>query len=319
MGLPTASDVHVDAVLTNISVAYQQNEPSVADQVFPMVKVNKQSDKYFIYDMADWNRSNMQLRQPGTESAGAGWRVSTDTYFCDIYALHKDIDDAQRSNADIPLDLDRDAVAFLQNQNKIKRDIEWASAFFTTSVWTGSTTAGDITPGTLWSAANSTPVANVRAQRRSVRLKTGSYPNVMVMGSEVWDALCDNSDIRDRIKYVQRDIITEDLVAALFQVKKIIVADLMQVTSAEGASTTTTAAVFGKHALLLHVPDRPGLNTPAAGYTFEWNGQAGSIGGQRILSFRMPALKSDRIEIETCFDHKQVGANLGVFFASCVS
>ncbi len=317
--LPTASDVHVDAILTNLSVRYQQEMPGIADQVFPRVSVAKQSDKYYIYDLADWNRVSMQVRQPGSESAGAGWRLSTDTYFCDIFALHKDIDDAARANQDQPLDLDRDAVMFLNQQAMLKRDTAWATDYFTTGIWTGSTTGTDITPGTLWSAANSTPVKDIRAQRRSIRLKTGQMPNTIVMGGEVWDALCDNADIRDRIKYTQRDVVTEDIVAQLFQVKKVIVADLMQVTSNEGAGTTTTAAVFGKHLLLCHVPERPGLNIPAAGYTFEWSGQAGSIGGQRIMTFRMPQLKSDRVEIEACFDQKAVGAQLGVFFSSCVA
>ena len=319
MPLPTGSDVHVDSILTNISVAYQQSEPCVADQVFPLVSVQKQSDKYFIYSLADFNRSMMEKRAPGTESAGAGWRVATDNYFCDVYALHKDVDDQTRANTDRPLDCDRDAVIFLQDQNKLKRDIEFATDWFTTSKWTGTTTGSDITPGTLWSAANSTPVKDIRAQRRSIRLKTGRMPNTVVMGGEVWDALCDNADIRDRIKYTQRDVVTEEIVAQLLQVKRVIVADTMKVTSGEGASTTTTAAVFGKHLLLCFVPDRPGLNVPAAGYTFEWNGLFGLVGGQRITRFRMEHLKSDRVEIETHFDQKQIGADLGAFFASCVS
>lgn len=46
---PTASDVHIDKPLTNISVAYIQNTNEfIADKVFPTVPVDKQTDKYFV-------------------------------------------------------------------------------------------------------------------------------------------------------------------------------------------------------------------------------------------------------------------------------
>lgn len=320
MPLPTASDMHVDRVLTNLSVAYDQEVMPISSMVFPRIPVTRQSDKYFVYDLADWNRPQMELRAPGTESAGAGWRVSNDTYYADVYALHKDIDDQTRNNVDDPLDLERDAVMFLKKQNALKQEYAWASEFFAASKWTGSTTGGDITPSTLWSASNSTPIKDVRAQARSIKLKTGYLPNTMVIGGELWDALCDNADIIDRIKYTARGVITEDMVAPLFRVDRIIVAETMYVTSNEGATTTTTAAMYGKHALLCYVPKgNRTLQTPAAGYTFDWTGQAGSVGGSRVLKFRMDPIKSDRVEIESAWDMKQIGATLGAFFLSAAA
>ena len=57
MPQPTQSQVHVDAILTNISVAYlQRAENFIADKVFPVVPVDKQSDKFFTYDKNDWLR-----------------------------------------------------------------------------------------------------------------------------------------------------------------------------------------------------------------------------------------------------------------------
>ena len=53
MPSPTLHDLHVDQLLTNISIKYM-NQPSayVADQVFPLVQVNKQSNKYPVYSKA---------------------------------------------------------------------------------------------------------------------------------------------------------------------------------------------------------------------------------------------------------------------------
>ncbi len=49
MPQPTREDVHVDAVLTNISIAFiQAAENFIASRVFPIIVVDKQSDKYFV-------------------------------------------------------------------------------------------------------------------------------------------------------------------------------------------------------------------------------------------------------------------------------
>lgn len=316
MALPTASDVHYNQTLTNFGVGYAPEVKPIADMMFPPLNVVKQSDRYLIYSIADWNRSQMEMRAPGTETAGGGWRLSDDTYYADVFGLHKDIDDQTRSNEDEPLNLEQDAVRWLMKQAALKREYAWATEHFTTGLWTGSTTGSDITPSTLWDASGSTPVKDVRAQARSMKLKTGYKPNTFLIGGEAWDALCDNSDIIDRIKYTQRGMVTEDIVAALFDVEKVIVGDTMHVTSKEGAASTVTAAMYGKHALLAYVPKTLTKSTPAAGVTFRWNGLRGMVGGDRIKNFRMEALSSDRIEIESAFDQKQTGPQLGVFFAS---
>ena len=80
MPLLTPSAVHIDQPLTNLTIAFNQ-EPSnfIADQVFPMVSVSKQSDKYYIYNQDDSNRSgNVKKLAPRTEVERIGLQVSTD-------------------------------------------------------------------------------------------------------------------------------------------------------------------------------------------------------------------------------------------------
>ena len=65
MAQPTPSDVHVDAILTNISVAYIQDQNYfIANKVFPSIPVEKQSDKYFKYTKGDWFRDEAAVRAP---------------------------------------------------------------------------------------------------------------------------------------------------------------------------------------------------------------------------------------------------------------
>lgn len=66
---PTYGDVHVQAALTAISVAYLQSEDNyIADKVFPVVPVVHQADKYFVYSKDDYFRDEAQLRADATES-----------------------------------------------------------------------------------------------------------------------------------------------------------------------------------------------------------------------------------------------------------
>ncbi len=45
----TSTDVHIDVALSNVSIGYQ-NEEYIADQVFPQVSSDKQSNKYYTWD-----------------------------------------------------------------------------------------------------------------------------------------------------------------------------------------------------------------------------------------------------------------------------
>jgi hypothetical protein len=300
-----------------MSLAFMAEEPSVADRVFPVIPVEKQSDRYFIYDLADLNRVTMSPRAPGTESEGADWRLSSDTYYCDPYALHKDIAFEERQNADEPLDLDADTVAFLTRMLRLKKDKVWATGFFTTGIWTGSTTGSDITVGTKWDASNATPIEDLREQIRSVQTKTGYKPNKLVLGATTWDVLQDSAQFLDRIKYTQTGIVSQELLAKVLELDEVIVGETMEATSAEGAATTTTAQMFGEGALLLYVPKRPGRRTASAGYTFRQ--RVAGVPDQTIRKFEMTHLNSDRFEIQTCFDYKLTSALLGAFLSDVLT
>lgn len=341
MANPVAGDVHVNVPLTNISIAFMQTADSfVADRVFPNIPVLKQSDRYFRYDRSDFWRNEYKVRAPGSESAGSGWKIdSTPTYFANVWALHKDIDDQIRSNADNPLDMDRDATLWLSQQAMIAREVSWASNYFTTGVWTGVTgSAADITgvaasPSTnevlQWDNTNATPIQDVKTQADNSMLRTGLRPNKLVLGRQVWTKLSESSSLVDRIKYsggvspATPAKVSLAAAATLFEVDEIMVAAGVQATSAENPAfetSLTTSFIAGKRALLVYSNPAPSLLSPSAGYTFSWTGYLNAGGmGQRVSKFRMEWLKSDRVEGEMAYDQKLVCADCGVFFNTIVN
>lgn len=325
---PTPGDLHVNRPLSNISVGFMQDADGwVADKVFPNIPVAKQSDLYYTIDRSFWNRSEMKKRAPGTESPGIGWEVSTDPYFAHVYALHHDIEDERRANADSVFSLDEEATSLLSTQALLLRETVWATAFFGASIWSHDIDGVAGAPGSdevkQWSDAASTPIEDIRAERTAQKLLSGMRPNTLVLGSEVVDQLFDHPDIIDRLKYGQTpgqaaQVDLSDL-AALFKIPRIFVMDAIENTAAEGVAEVN-AFIGGKGALLCHVPPAPGLRVASAGYTFSWTGFTGAGNqGQRIKKFRQEAIASDRIEIEMAFDQKVVAADLGTFYATVVA
>lgn len=324
--MPNRSDNHIDKALTNISVKYLQDESNfIAGQVFPSVPVKKQSDRYFVYLREDWFRDDAQERAPGTESAGGDYEIdNTPTYFCRKYAFHKDVYEEDRANADDPLTPDEDAVAFVTDKILLNKENNWARTFFKKGVW-GTDYDGAATAASgkivYWDDyANSTPIEDMTGFATDMSEVTGKRPNTLVMGRRVYDALKNHPDFLDRVKYTQKGVVTKDLMAEMFDVERVLVANAIQNTAKKGQNANMSF-ILGNHLLLCYTTKTPKLKTATAGYTFVWTGLMGSnaLGG-RINRFSMPMLGigTERIECELCYDMKVVAADMGIFVYNAV-
>ena len=323
-GNPALGDVHVNAPLTNMSVAYVQDATNfVADRVFPNIPVTKQSDRYFTYSRADFNRDEMEDRAPSTESAGNGYDIdNTPTYFATVKAFHKDIDDQIRANSDNPLSPDRDATIFVTQKALIKREVTFAQKYFTGGIWnygavgvSSNPTAGEFLQ---WNDQNSTPIELIRRAKRLVQQATGFKPNIALMGKIVFDTLIDHPEFIDRIKYNYDQgvaaVANEQIIAQLFGLDEVLVMEAVYNTAPRGMPEVSEF-IGGPHMLLAYRTKTPGIMVPSAGYTFSWNGWMGSTGmGHRIKQVRIERLESDRVEVQMAYDQRVVGADLGYFF-----
>lgn len=317
----TPRDAHVDTALTNISVAYVQSATNfIADKVFPIVPVAKQSDRYYVYEKGAFFKDEAQLRAPASESAGSGFDIdNTPTYFCAKWALHKDVDDDTVANSDAVVDPFRDAAMFVQNQLLIRREKLFSSAYMTTGVWGTDETGG--TNFAQWDdEASSDPIEDIKRGRVKVLSQTGYIPNTLVVGYEVHEALKKHPLIVDRFKYTSSESITEAMIARLLGVDRYFVAQSIMQTSVEGATTATYGFIHGKSALLVYAAPSPSLMMPSGGYIFAWSGLTGlNNAGIRTKRFRMENLAADRVENEMALAMKLVAADMGYFYASVVA
>jgi len=313
---PTASDVHVDAALSDLAIAAGAQQ-YVWDQLAPVVPVEKQSDKYFVFNDDDFRRNEAAIRAPGTVAQRGGYQISTDTYYCDDYAFGQQIVNEVERNADGPINPERDATMYVTEATNRAIEIQWVSEVFVASVWDTDVTGASSTNTNqviYWSTyATSTPIQDVREYADAIQLATGMRPNRLALGRQVLSELMDHPDIVDRLPVgAMRDVTLAHL-AQLLDVEQIVVGSASYNTASK-FETASNSFAWGKNALLYYAPSSPSITTPSALYSFRW-------GPRQVLNYDdAPAGRMAKvIEVHDYVDVKVTGSAYGVFFSGIVA
>jgi hypothetical protein len=317
MPLPTLQQVHIQSALTDLSIAYRQDAPAVSDKLFPRVAVSKQANKYFIWNKGDMWRREAKKRAPGADFARIGMRLSTDSYSAEQFALEYGIPDEIRANQDAAVDAEMTASLMLVDQLNLEKDLTFAADFFATSKgWASGTVS------TAWdTVATGTPVTNIVNGVLTLRQALGASNQHRIVGlggAKILTALLTSDQVRDRTKYVtaQTQNAIEASLAGVLGLDELVISSRMYNTVKEGA-TASYSAVFDRGFLLVAVPRSPGLNVPAAGYTFAWD--EGGRGDMYVEMYRDELKKQDVLRSVCYYDQKQTGSDLGIYFNNAVS
>ncbi len=305
MAKPTYQQIHTDVPLTNISIAYTPGT-FIAPNVFPMVPVQKISNKYFIYTKSDWLRREASTRAPGTRSARGDYGLTTSNYVCIEYGMGKGVPDEIVDNADDPLKPLVEATQWVTNQIMLEQEANVAGIAFGTG-WSTSAT-----PSTLWSNDTSDPLGDIETGMNTVVGTIGQVANTGVIGRGLWRYLKNHPDIVDRIKYGATPgspaVVTLQAIAALAGLDSIQVGLAINDTAQEGA-TSTIAYLWGNHLLLEYVTAGPSLMTPSAGYLFTYQ--------NRVISrFREEQERQDVVEAIQSWVAVLTAADAGYFIKS---
>jgi hypothetical protein len=317
MPQPTQGALHVDTLATNVSVGYT-NADYIADQLFPILPVQKQSGIIAQIPQSAFFRDEAKLRAPGTKSQGGGYTVdNTLKFFCDKYSYRHEVPDEVRDNADMPYDQDRIAVKFITDKLFMKRERDFAANLFTTSVW-----ATDQTIGTQWSnLAGSSPIIDVQTWKDAVQSSLGRDPNTFTIGRQVWSVFKWHPDVIDNIKYTMsvKSPVSTDIVAAMLELDKVYVGSGIYTASKEGTAEASVvySRIWGKHGLLLYVPNGPSLETPAAGYTVVWQRVPGAL--QYVKRMRNEETEVDIFEVNSYYQQKVTVTKAGTFISGIVA
>ncbi len=294
-----SGNVHIDQVLTNISVGWPNNG-LVGERLLPSVKVMKQSDKYYIFGREGWLPED-DNRAPGTVANEiAGLQVSTDTYYAREHSLQIPVTDEERENVDSPLAPDRDATETVTSKIMLGREVAIKTLVTTTANY-GSGLSTTLAGAAQWNSANyatSDPISDLRTGKTAVHARIFQEPNTLVVPYQVMSALEDHPDFLERVKYSERAIFSPELLSAILGFGTVVVPGV-GFNSANPGATPTLGYLWGKDVIMAWVPGRAGLKIPAFAYEFTW-------GTQYVDRWREEPRKSDLIRASRRYDLKLV-------------
>lgn len=314
MAQPTHSEIQaVDPVLNNLLVGYQQSDTRfVANRVFPVVPVDKQSFTYYVLGKKYFFADELKARTPGAQYARAGYGVSTATGFCNTWGLEHVIPDEARANNQMPMQLEQIGTQWLAQQSLIRREKAFSDDFMKTGVWA----TDDNNAATDWDDPAGDPFGNIMTARRTISNNTGFDGNAMVLGYIVHAALMVHSDIINRVQYVQiaSSGAIDTIMGPLFDVQYYLVSKASYNSANEGQAFSASP-IIDDDCLICYINPNPGIMSATAGLTFAWDGGggAGSVG-----QYRDETVDSDVLKLKEAWDQKAVATDLGYFFADIV-
>ncbi len=309
--MPDFASTHVDAVSTRISRQYPLGTGPVADRVLPMVRVGKESGIFFRYNKGDQARIPFTKRQLRSESRTVDWRVDTDTYQAEEYALNDLIDDREFQQADRPLDLQRDTIQNLQRLMVLDREKRVHDLVTDTAVVTKNTT---LTGTAQWrdagaSGAAATPLDDIEVGSESIRADTGVRPNTAIFGIAAQLAFQKTTQVIDKMTTPGGNwgspTITVDQIRTLlapYGITNVIIADMIENTGAFGAADSF-ADLWIDEVLLAFINPQPSLKSVSLGYSFfsrQWS----------VRRTRVEKQHSDWFEPSYVADEKIVAADV---------
>jgi len=312
--MATPSQVHIDAALTNVSVAYR-NTHFIADLIAPVVGVRKQSDKYFVLDIdRERFRSTADKRAPGAEAAEVDFSVSTDSYFCEDHALEAVITDEERDNADPAIQPDIDKTEFLSDKILLNKEIALANVIAAGSL-PGTTLSGT---GQWSDFTNSDPVTAVEDQKATIQRAVQQIPNTLVLPYEVYRKVRLHPKVLDRVANVKLGTIGPSILADVFDVEQVLVPRGLKNTANPGQAANMVY-IWAKNAFLCYVPPRPGLKTVSFAATFQWMAAPGSLSGHVVEMWREERRKADMVRVQRYYDQKIVAAGASYVWKNAVA
>jgi hypothetical protein len=313
MSQVNVSTVHVDAALTNLAIGYGGRQGLIADQAMRILRVNKESDKYYKWDRGNTFRIPESKRSDGAKSNKVVFDLSQESYQTEEYALNTDVTDRQVANADSVLRLRASKMRFVKDLLMLDREKRVASLLTTTGNY-DSTAYVTKSGSTQWNNASfsGSIEKDIDTGKEAVRSLIGVEPNTIIIPAAVAKVMKRDAMIRELIKYTQNDLLVNgDLPPTIFNMR-VLIPTPVEISSIRGASSTTTADVWGKHVVMTYIPAEGSIDTPAHAYTFRSRDFL-------VKSWREEAMSKEVIECSVMDDEKITSNISGYLIYSCIS
>lgn len=266
--MPTARELHIDTPRSNLAIkAFDGTTSFIAPQVFPIVTVDKQSDKYYKIEKNSWIRIHRTLRAPGNKANRIEFDVSSDSYYADNYALAAEIPVEALANADAAIRVRDNHQANLNEA--LLRDYEDRVARIVTSASNlGSGTA--LTGGNKFSDyVNSDPLGVVTSGHAYIENVTGLTANTAIMDKDTYNILLRHPQILDMFKYTAGGMATDQQLNQVLKVDRILIGRGIKNNAIEGGTASVTN-IWGNNLILARIIPGISLQTATLGLSPRW-------------------------------------------------
>lgn len=332
MSFPAMTSILVRGALQNISTMYR-NATYVADSVFPLINGLNYQTKVAKYAKQPFFSLTEDLyRAENTTAKRVDFKVTTQNLDPREIAAASVVSDelyfASNQPGNLPIQPITDSILLISDKLDLFREKLVADTIFSSSdkygaiVWGDGGSGGTAPSGGngFWNKtdATSTFVKDILAAKKTVLNKTGVEPNTLLIDYSTFTALQDEYNVKDRIKYTQTAVITEQLIAALLRLDNVIVGKAIYSVDKENKAGTVTTMKevwnpdgYGK-AFLFYRPASAGLKQVSPGYQYRvaYDGQT----WRRLLSYREEWQHHTVYEAAEWIDVAPVNVDTGYLF-----
>jgi hypothetical protein len=271
MALQQGRDLHIDAVLSGIMVGRRPPQ-GIVNALVPIIPVNKQSNIYMKsnYKEALQYVPGLTNRARGAKSREIYFTVSSDTYYAQNFALGGRWYDEEVVNADDPIRLRQRTARQVTDRLQLDYEARVASiANVSTNVFTTYHVA------TPWSnVTGSRPFSDLSDRVEDFREITTLRPNVLILPEQVAQKVRKSDEVRDILFGDRGGVATDDQIAALLKVERILVPEVFVNTVQPGQTAIGSGVanpVWGNKAFLAYVADLNGAEEQDTWITaFRW-------------------------------------------------
>ena len=275
----SVSQITVPVANPNLTIQYKATENMIGEKVFPIMPLTSPAQKILKYSKANMFRleDGTLYRAEGGEVKTFNWSIDSQTVNPRQYSAGESVPvemiDIESMPGQLPTNSVIDAVQHATARIDMFKESLIAKTIYGTA-WVDGAVGGTSVGGNwgLTTTSNSF-LSDVFNAKAAIRSATGLLPNVLVLDYDTFIKQQFNPVVADKIKYTQRAVITEELLASLLQLDEVIVGRAVQTTSPETKKTTspTMTSIWnpsGKGNAFLYHRENPGLRTISAGYQF---------------------------------------------------
>lgn len=258
----------IDPILTTAAQGYQNNQ-MIGTALFPIVPVDQRGGKIITFGKEDFMLYNTG-RAPGANTKRVSYGYAGDPYALEQHALEGQVPMEYMQDANAVPGIDAGRMAVMKTQNIIALATEKQQADLATNASNYAVSNKNTLSGTdQWDNDASKPSSAVSDAIDTVRSKVGKRANTVILGPAVFAALKNHPAIIDRIKYTGREVVTADLLASLWDVRRVLVGDAVYADDSGNFSD-----VWGKSVVVAYteVGSLQDMGLPSYGYTYQLRG-----------------------------------------------